>query len=224
MKPKYPLTQPFEKLPQELPIYPLENALLPGGELPLEIAEPSHLSLFFDALKSDQLVGMIQPIGNGNGNGPGSDIYQTGCAGRIRQYRERKDGRINVMLTGVCRYRVVEELPSKDGYRRIIADWSDFKQDYETPDVADEKINLFMTKLRDYFERHKMQIDWDALNKLHIEDVVNNLVLVLNFSVSDKQSLLESPTIEDRMELFSDLMQAKSTPIWGGEHATKRVN
>ncbi len=220
MKPKYPLTQPFENLPQELPIYPLENALLPGGELPLEIAEPRHLSMFFDVLRSDQLIGMIQPMSKG----PDGDLYKTGCAGRVRQYRERKDGRINVMLTGVCRYNVKEELPMKNGYRRIIADWSEFKQDYETQDVAKKKIDLFMLKLRDHFERHRMQIDWDALNKLHIEDAVNNLVLVLNLSVSDKQLLLESPTIDDRMELFSGLLEAKSTPIWSGENATKRVN
>jgi len=220
MKPKYPLTQPFDKLPDELPIFPLENALLPGGELPLEITEPAQLSLFFDALKSDQLIGMIQPTGKSTD----SDLYKIGCAGRIRQYRERKDGRINVMLTGVCRYKVVEELPENNGYRRITADWSDFPQDYETQDVAVTKIDQFMAKLRDYFERHRMQIDWDALNKLHIEDMVNNLVLVLNFSVSDKQLLLESPTIHDRMELFAGLLEAKSTPIWSGETQTKRVN
>ena len=126
MKPKYPLTQAFEKLPKELPIFCLDNALLPGGELPLTLSEPGDLSMFFDALRSDQLIGMIQP----KGKGPDSEIYPVGCAGRIRQYRERKDGKINIMLTGICRYKVISELPRKNGYRSVIADWSDFQDTF----------------------------------------------------------------------------------------------
>ena len=74
MKPKSPFTQPFEALPDELPIYPLENALLPGGQLPLELFAPEDLALFFDALKADQLIGMIQP----QANNPEGDIYSIG--------------------------------------------------------------------------------------------------------------------------------------------------
>ena len=103
MKPKYPFIQTFDKLPEQLPIHTLENALLPGGELPLELSDPADLALFLGALKTDQLIGMVQP----RRNNPEQRIYQTGCAGRIRQYRERKDGRLNIMLTGVCRYRII---------------------------------------------------------------------------------------------------------------------
>jgi Lon protease-like protein len=220
MKPKYPLTQPFEKLPEEIPIYSLENALLPGGELPLALSEADDLAMFFDALRTDQLIGMIQP----KGSNPGSDIYNIGCAGRIRQYRERKDGKINVMITGVCRYKVVEVLPLKNGFRKVIADWSDFPQDYETEEVQSSKIDTFKANLRDYFQRQQMQIDWDALNKLHIEDVVNNLVLVMNFGKSDKQLLLESPTINDRLNLFIDLLKEKPDPIWTGDYVGESIN
>jgi Lon protease-like protein len=88
MKPKYPLMQTFDKLPKQIPIYILENALLPGGELPLELSKPDDLALFLSAVKTDQLIGMVQP----QHNNPEGGIYQIGCAGRIRQYRERKDG------------------------------------------------------------------------------------------------------------------------------------
>lgn len=220
MKPISPFTQPFNKLPKELPIYPVENALLPGGELPLTISEPGELALFLDALKTGQLIGMIQPKAKGHEN----EIYGTGCAGRIRQYRERRDGKLNIMLTGICRYRVVKELPSIKGYRRIIPDWSSFHRDYETEAVATEKIDLFKTKLRDYFEIHKMQVDWEALNKLPIENLVNNLVLVLNLTVDNKQSLLESLKVEHRMDLFISLLDQKSAPIWTAEQDRIYVN
>ena len=220
MKPKYPLTQPFEKLPRELPIYVLENALLPGGELPLTASQPAELSMFLDAIKSDQLLGLIQPKENGSDN----DTYRIGCAGRIRQYRERKDGNVNIMLSGICRYRIVEELPVEGGFRRVVADWTGFQQDYQTQDVAPADVKGFMAKLRNYFDRHQMQVDWDALNKAHIEEVVNNLVLVLNFTVSEKQLLLEAPSVQDRMELFINLFAEKQAPIWAGEQQANRVN
>jgi Lon protease-like protein len=209
MKPKYPLTQAYDELPDELPIYPLENALLPGGELPLELSEPDDLAMFLDALKTDQLIGMVQPKDNGDDN----SIYKTGCAGRIRQYRERKDGRLNIMLTGICRYKIVEELPARNGYRRARVDWSDYKVDYENEDVLTEVIDSFKSELRDYFDRHNMQVDWNVLDKLPIEQVANNLVLVMNLNIEEKQQLLESATVTDRLQLFTDILKHKTAPI-----------
>jgi Lon protease-like protein len=220
MKPKSPFIQPYEALPDELPLFPLENALLPGGELPLELAMPHDLALFFDALKSDQLIGMIQPRDHQQPCG----IYTTGCAGRIRQYRERKDGRLNIMLTGICRYKILEELPATNGYRRARVDWSDFKQDYESEDIAAERIAFFKDSLRNYFERHKMQVDWKVLDELPIEQVVNNLVLVINLDIESKQQLLESPTVTERLALFSQLLEQKLDPITASSAESKLVN
>ena len=220
MKPRSPFIQPFERLPEELPIYPLENALLPGGELPLEFSEPKDLLMFVEVLKTDHLIGLVQP----RFNNPASDIYPVGCAGRVRQYRERGDGKLNIMLTGLCRYRILEELPMKNGYRRVRADWGDFIQDYETEEVSSGEIDFFKGSLRHYFDRHNMQVDWDALDKLPIEQVVNNLVLVLNFSIDSKQQLLEAPTVLKRMELFSRLLEEKGAPIMAADQQISRVN
>jgi Lon protease-like protein len=209
MKPKYPLIQSFDKLPEQLPIYILENALLPGGELPLELSMPADLALFLGALKTDQLIGMVQPRRNNAERG----TYQIGCAGRIRQYRERKDGRLNIMLTGVCRYKIVEKLRHRDGYTVARVDWSDFENDYETEAVESKVIEGFKENLRYYFDRNSMQVDWEVLDKLPIEQVVNNLVLVLNLDVDSKQRLLESPTVSHRLELFSNLIDRKVVPL-----------
>jgi Lon protease-like protein len=217
MKPKTPFTQPFDKLPEELPLYTLENALLPGGQLPLELSEANDLAMFLDTLKTDQLIGMVQPQGTGG-------IYQTGCAGRIRQYRERSDGRLNIMLTGLCRYKIIEELAPKNGYRVARVDWSGFEHDYDTENVDNQIIENFRIVLRSYFERHNMQVDWQALDKLHIENVVNNLVLILNLSIDNKQQLLESPTLKQRLELFAELLEEKSAPIVVTATASKLVN
>ena len=220
MKPRSPFTQSYEKLPRELPIYPLENALLPGGELPLTIDEPNYLAMFLDVLKTDQLIGMVQP----QENNADSDIYHIGCAGRIRQYRERKDGKLNIMLTGICRYKIKKELPVKNGYRRAMVDWSDFKQDYEAEEMAAEKIDFFKASLRHYFDRHRMQVDWKVLDELAIEQVVNNLVLILNLSVPGKQQLLEAPTVANRLALFSQLLEEMPAPILVAQGERNLVN
>ena len=209
MKPRYPLIQTFDELPEQLPIYTLENALLPGGELPLELSAPADLALFLHALKTDQLIGMVQP----QRNKPEQKTYQIGCAGRIRQYRERKDGRLNIMLTGVCRYRIVEETPHIDGYTLAGVDWRGFENDYETEVVELEVIEGFKENLRHYFERNSMKVDWEVLDKLPIEQLVNNLVLVLDLDIDSKQRLLESPTVSHRLELFSNLTDKKVVSI-----------
>ena len=220
MKPKYPLIQTFDKLPGQLPIHTLENALLPGGELPLELSKPGELALFLSALKTDQLIGMVQP----QHNDPEREIYQIGCAGRIRQYRERKDGRLNIMLTGVCRYNIVETMHQQDGYSIARVDWSDFENDYETEFVESKVIEGFKKILRNYFDQHKMQVDWKVLDGLPIEQVVNNLVLVLSLDIDSKQRLLESPTVSQRLELFSNLLDKKEAPILDPSPESKYVN
>lgn len=220
MKPKYPLTQAFDRLPEQLPIYPLENALLPGGELPLELSEPGDLALFLNSLKTDQLIGMVQPWQNN----PNRKVYQTGCAGRIRQYRERKDGRLNIMLTGVCRYKIVEEMRHSGGYTIATVDWRGFENDYEIEDVESTVIDGFKENLRNYFNRHNMQVDWNVLDKLPIEQVVNNLVLVVNLDIDSKQRLLESPTVSQRLGLFATLLQEKVDPILAPQPKSEFVN
>ena len=220
MKPKYPFTQTFDKLPEQIPIYPLENALLPGGQLPLELSEPDDLALFLRALKTDQLIGMVQPQHDNQNGG----IYQIGCAGRIRQYRERKDGRLNIMLTGICRYKIAEELPQKNGYIVARVDWSDFENDYEEESVDPTIVESFKKTLHNYFDRHNMQVDWNVLDKLPIEEVVNNLVLVMNLDIDSKQRLLESRTVAQRLGLFSELLENKADPIIASPPQSKHVN
>jgi Lon protease-like protein len=220
MKPKSPFTQPFEDLPDQLPIYPLENALLPGGELPLELSEPNDLAMFIDALRTDQLIGMVQPREDRQDGG----IYRTGCAGRIRQYRERKDGRLNIMLTGICRYTIAEELAPERGYRIARVDWNAFENDYQSEAIDPTVVAAFKTALRRYFDRHTMQVKWDVLDKLPIEELVNNLVLVLNLDIESKQRLLEAPTVAERLTLFSELLDQKAGPILAPAAAGKRVN
>ena len=201
--------QSFSQLPDRIPLYRIENALLPGGELPIELSQPVELALFLHALRTDQLIGMVQPRDIDSVG----DCHETGCAGRIRQYRERKDGRLNIMLTGLCRYRIVDKEQQPGGYHIASVDWRGFENDFENESVDTVVIEKFEHNLRNYFNRFQMQVDWEVLGKLPIEQVVNNLVLILNLDRDSKQLLLEASTVADRLDLFSALLRGKKDPI-----------
>src|SRR5207249_11764757 len=115
-------------LPDTLPIFPLTGVLLlPRGRLPLNIFEPRYLAMTRDALGGERLIGMVQPSDpqddNRGGGGPNPPVYPVGCAGRVTQFSETDDGRYLLTLTGVSRFRIREELPLLDGYRRVVPDW-----------------------------------------------------------------------------------------------------
>jgi len=215
MIPRTPFIQTFAQLPEQLPIYTLGNALLAGGELPLELSSAVDIALFFDAIRSDQLIGLRQPKPHEHhSHKTGHELgYKIGCAGRIRQYRERSDGRLNVMLTGVCRFKIIEEMKQAAGFYKVKVSWQGYENDYENELVEESIIHNFKNELRSYFNRNRMQADWKLLDKQPIEKLINNLVLVIDLSIEEKQSLLESATVKSRTKLFADILSNKMSPI-----------
>src|SRR5437879_5895899 len=118
-------------LPAILPIFPLTGVLLlPRGRLPLNIFEPRYLAMTRGALGGERLIGMVQPSDPTVG-GMNPPVYPIGCAGRLTQFSETDDGRFLITLTGVSRFRISEELPLLEGYRRVVPDWWPFGHDRE---------------------------------------------------------------------------------------------
>src|SRR6201997_1407718 len=150
-------------LPGILPIFPLSGVLLlPRGRLPLNIFEPRYLAMTRDALAGDRLIGMVQPSDPADlGRNP--PVYPTGCAGRITSFSEAEDGRFLITLTGTSRFRIREELPLLEGYRRIVPDWQEFAQDVEGEEMPDFDRERLMRGLRAYFQQHQISADWDSI-------------------------------------------------------------
>jgi len=204
MKTKSPFTQTFEQLPDTLPVFPLPGAvLLPGGDLPLNIFEPRYLNMVQDALATQRLIGMIQPLNEQ----PVPELYPIGCAGRITRYLETEDGRLEIVLSGVCRFRVLEELAGIRGYRVVRPDWQPFAQDYQQQSVDEALRQAFRSGLERYFAEHKMQADWDKLEQLSVEELSSNLIAVLPLNAAEKQLLLEAPDLPRRLDLFCAVLQ-----------------
>lgn len=200
-----PFVAPYDQLPKTLPIFPLAGTIvMPGNDLPLNIFEPRYLNMISDALGSHHMIGMIQPnpdITDENA------LYHTGCAGRITQYRETNDGRIELVLSGVCRYDLGEELPTTRGYRMTIPNWSRFTEDYVNQDnlLRDQKDRLTRT-LKRYFEVNGLEVNWNILERLSTVKLVNSLTMSLPISKQDKQTLLERVDPADRLYTFVSLL------------------
>src|SRR5580704_1987106 len=146
-------------LPTMLPIFPLTGVLLlPRGRLPLNIFEPRYLAMTRDALAGERLIGMVQPSdpAASSSNPP---VYPVGCAGRITSFAETEDGRFLITLTGTSRFRITEELPLLEGYRRVVPDWSGFARDLANEEEPDFDRERLMRGLKAYFQHHQISAD-----------------------------------------------------------------
>lgn len=200
-----PFFPTFRTLPSAIPIFPLAGAIvMPGVQLPLNIFEPRYLSMVQDALASDHIIGMIQPIRDNDEESV--HLQRVGCAGRITSYSELSDGRIMIVLTGVCRFGVSEEIDTVNGYRRVIADWTKFASDYDIEDVQLANREGFFEILHNYITSQRLEISWDDLGKLKDGQLINLLCAHLPFEPEEKQMLIETIGLDERAELMRGLM------------------
>ncbi len=200
-----PFITPHDALPNTLPIFPLTAAIvLPRTELPLNIFEPRYLNMVNDALGSHRMIGMIQPDPQGDTE---SAVCSTGCAGRITQFRETADCRIEMVLTGVCRFDVAEELPTTRGYRLVVPDWSRFERDYaDHDDEVRDLHDQFIRTLQRYFDVKELEADMPMLERLPTARLMDSLIMALPLSAAEKQMLLESVGAEHRLRHFIGLL------------------
>ena len=199
-------------LPRVIPIFPLPGALLlPRGSLPLNIFEPRYVSMIEDALKSDRVIGMIQPDEEAEDVGS-AHCFEIGCAGRIIQFTETDDGRYLITLIGLARYRMIRELPvSDDGYRLIETDYSAFAEDLKSfGGTGVIERDTLITNLKQFFRKKQIDADWAAIEKANDETLVTALAMVCPFQPLEKQALLEARDFLDRARTLTTLLQIGS--------------
>ena len=206
------LNRPYEHLrdlPAVLPIFPLSGALLlPRGQMPLNIFEPRYLQMFEDALRGHRLIGMVQP---NELRAPLHDepaVHAVGCAGRITQFAESGDGRLLITLTGVCRFRVSEELTTTTPYRQCAVAFGDFAADLDARSGEDEVDRESVVRmLRAFSESNRVKLDWSEIEKAPNEALVKALAMMSPFGTVEKQALLEAETLKARAEVLVALAE-----------------
>jgi Lon protease-like protein len=194
-------------LPAILPIFPLTGVLLlPRGRLPLNIFEPRYLAMTRDALGAERLIGMVQPNdpATSDANPP---VYPIGCAGRITSFAETDDGRFLITLTGVSRFRVREELPLLEGYRRVVPEWADFARDLEADEDTGFDRDRLIRGLKGFFQHHQISADWDAIASTPVDRLVTSIAMMCPFDPSEKQALLEASDLDDRARLLTAIVE-----------------
>jgi Lon protease-like protein len=189
-------------LPETIGLFPLSGVLLlSGGHLPLNVYEPRYLSLIDDALKGNRLIGIIQPVFSETDESPAGtpELCKVGTIGRITTFGETGDGRYVIDVSGVCRFRVIEELTHHHAYRRVsIAPFmSDLTESEDDPAVNRDSL---LATFRAYLDAHKLEVDWEAVTKTSNRTLVNSLAMMAPFGPPEKQALLEAPDLKSRAE------------------------
>lgn len=194
-------------LPETIPVFPLPGALLlPRSRLPLHLFEPRYLQMFEDTLKtSHRLIGMVQPHDTPRGK---TKLHAIGCAGRVTQFSETEDGRYMITLSGISRYRIIEEVEGFSPYRKAKVDWDSFGRDLGPSE--DDKVfdrEKFLKLLGKYFSAKDLQTDWDSLKDADCEMLINSLSMLCPLDPEERQALLEAPSLQTRRETLVTLLE-----------------
>jgi uncharacterized protein len=190
--------------PLAVPVFPLAGALLfPRGQLPLHIFEPRYRAMVRDALAGDRLIGMIQP----RDQQEPPALFETGCLGRIESVEELDDGRFNIVLEGLTRFRIVRELDTETLYRRAEVDRSAFSDHEEEEPLGIAQRAELEREARRYADALGYAVDWEAVSRLDDEMLVNGIAQIAPLDVGSKQALLEAHAVGDRCELLVQFMQ-----------------
>ena len=195
--------------PSVIPVFPLPGALLlPRGQIPLNIFEPRYLAMVDAALRTDRMIGMVQPDADGGGPAAAPRLYHVGCAGRITQFAETGDGRYLITLVGVARFRIEEELPTTTLYRQCRVAFNGYKADFTARAGENEVDRAGVLKaLRDFVKAADVRVDWQGIEEAPNEALVNALCMMSPFGPREKQALLEAEDLRTRAEVLIALTE-----------------
>lgn len=207
-----PFETKYEDLPAELALFPLSGVLLlPRGRLPLNVFEPRYLNMVEYALANKRMIGIVQPMEDGEAglSAPdGAALYRAGCTGRITSFQEGGGGQMQLNLRGVCRFNIVDEMPLLNGFRRTRPDFAPYKSDFLSDDGTTIDRQRLLSDLRAYFEMENIEADWETIQQTPDGRLVTTLAMVCPFEPNEKQALLESADLAHRSKLIIGLIEA----------------
>lgn len=198
-----------QDIPTTLPIFPLSGAILfPRAQLPLNIFEPRYLNMIEDALKTNRLIGMIQPSRHtGDSLTPQHpSLARVGTVGRITEFAETGDGRLLITLTGIIRFSLEEELSVITPYRQARVTYEDYSADLLAR-AGEETANreAFLQNFRELAQARQLQVDWSGIEMAPTEAVINAISMMAPLDPDDKQALLEASDLATRADVFMAL-------------------
>ncbi len=193
------------KLPKTIPIFPLSNAVFfPHTLLPLNIFEKRYLQLVEDSIKNGRLFGMVQPRRNKSPE----DVYKIGCLGKIISFNETADNRFIITLSGVIRFKIIEELQSQKLYREFSVNYDDFISDLnvQNDELKDYDKKNLLQKIKSFFDKINYSVEFNQLLKLNFDQLVNTVCMIAPFSTEEKQKLIETIKVQDKLKNLEEII------------------
>ena len=205
-----------EELPIEIPVFPLSNFIIfPKTTVPLNIFETRYIDMINDSMKSNKVIGMIQPKSLSNKNNI-PVLHEIGCLGKITSFKETEDGRYLIELKGLIRFKNVKELDTEKKYRVLNVNYENFIQDLNTEkeDLKFSDLELIFKDLKTLFEKRGFIINWKALQKQSLDETINALAMASPFSLEEKQILLEAKNLDIRKNKIAEILSTYTYDIY----------
>ena len=195
------------ELPNKIPIFPISNFIIfPKTTVPLNIFEPRYLQMVDNAMKSNKIIGMIQ---SKNSDQVIPTLYDVGCAGKITSFNEIEDGRYLIVLVGISRFKILEELNTDKLYRECKVSFNKFSNDInnEKEDIKFSDLKLIFKDLKSLFNKQEYIINWKELEKQSLDQTINALSMASPFSLEEKQVLLETINLNERKLKLEEILK-----------------
>ena len=196
-----------KNLPNQIPIFPLTNFIVfPHTTVPLNIFEPRYLKMTEDAMSSNRLIGMIQPKKSGQIKNP--DLFDVGCACRIVSFNETDDGRYIIIIKGLNRFKIINEIKNDKLYREVNVNYELYESDNnsEKENFDFSKIDKILKELKLLFQKRGYQVNWKDLESQNVYQTLSALSMASPFTILEKQILLETKNLEERKNRFEEIL------------------
>ena len=205
-----------EDLPKIIPVFPLSNFIIfPKTTVPLNIFEPRYIDMINDSMKSNKLIGMIQPKTTvDTKNIP--DLHDVGCLGKITSFRETEDGRYLIELKGILRFNKIKEQNTHNKYRSLEINYENFYHDLDNEkiEIKFSDLELIFKDLKSLFEKKGFIINWKALEKQSLDETINALAMASPFTLEEKQVLLETINLDNRKNKISEILKTYTHDVF----------
>jgi Lon protease-like protein len=203
-------------LPKKISVFPLSNFIIfPKTTVPLNIFEPRYVDMINDSMKSNKLIGMIQPKKIINETTP-PILHMVGCLGKITSFKETEDGTYFIELRGIIRFKAIKEIENDKKYREYEVDFSNFDQDLEEEkeQIKFSDLELIFKDLKSLFEKRGFIINWKELEKQNLDEIINALAMASPFSLEEKQVLLEAKNLNIRKNKITEILSTYTYDVF----------
>ena len=205
-----------EDLPKKISVFPLSNFIIfPKTTVPLNIFEPRYLDMVNDSMKSNKLIGMIQPKSSENDDNL-PELHDIGCLGKITSFKETEDGRYMIELKGLIRFKVIKEIKSQNIYREYEVDFKDYYHDLneKKEELKFSELELIFKDLKLLFEKRGFIINWRELEKQSLDEIINALSMASPFTLEEKQVLLEARNLSLRKNKIAEILSTYAYDVF----------